>query len=154
MYLAIQHVLKFDEELMKITLIIFIYFILSSESSLKTHFDRKFKKLPQGNLEMQVVSKFEVGWMKTMAGSLSEWITGNKLETTFRSPYWEHNSQTPTKPSNKTQQLAFKCSYTSPFRLGVLDLRARFVTMRFAQIIFTLYYTVFKFPLTLQFYNL
>ena len=68
LYLEIQAVLKFGEERMKITLILFVHVILSSKWPLKSLFltkrgvkiqnFKKSKKVPLDILEIHVVSKF------------------------------------------------------------------------------------------------
>ena len=111
LWLEILVVLKFCEELMKITLILFVYVIFSSKGSLKSLFltekgtknknFKKFKKVPLDILEIHVLSKFGLIPMKIAACRCCyERRTMNKLQTSH-TPYKELNLQNSIRPSTK-----------------------------------------------------
>ena len=93
---SIQVVLKFAEERMKITLILFVYVIFSSKWSLKKPiFDqkggqiqnfKKSKKVPLDILEIHVVSKFGPIPMKIAACRCCDERTNNEQTTDIPYP--------------------------------------------------------------------
>ena len=110
MYSEIQVALKFGEDWMNITLILFVHVIFSSKWSLKHQFltkkgvknqnFKKSKKVPLDNLEIHVVSKFGPIQMKIAACRCCYIRTTNNNERqTSHTPYRELNLQNSIRPS-------------------------------------------------------